>query len=122
MQTDFYTHVSKWIRSYYNPDSLDWLVKFVENSIEPDEVKAKLIREIKVKKSHLLNEACFTDFDGTMLLTDRTNNPVIYTTRYAAITKLAELTNKGYNVQLVEGNCFFRIEQLSDKKQEVPNV
>ncbi len=111
-QNFFYRHVSKWIRSYYNADALEWLHRFINNSNEPAEVKVRLHREVDRKIASLRNMPYFSLHDDMQLLMDKEGYPMIFTTRYAAMNKLAELTVMGYDVRLLEGNAFYRIQLI----------
>ena len=105
----FYNRVSSWIRSYRNPDALNWLRNFVDNSTEPAEVKMQLYREINYKETRLRQMPSFTcKADGTYLA-DETGAPRVYATRFGAVCKLAELALKGYEVELLQSGTQYRI-------------
>lgn len=113
-QTMFYKHVSSWIDSYYNAEALEWLHRFVNNSTQPHEMKERLHMEIDRKIAALTNMPFFCKYDDMQLLMDDTledrTHPRIFTTRYAAMTKIIELRLMGYDVRLLEGNVFYRIQ------------
>ncbi len=106
----FYDHVSSWINSYYNADALIWLRRFIDNSTQPYEVKDRLHREVDRKMATLLNMPYFTKHDDMQLLMDEYDHPQIFTTRYAATNKIVELRRAGYDVRLLEGGAFYRIQ------------
>jgi hypothetical protein len=108
-QQKFYDHVSKWIKSYHNADALEWLRKFINSSQQPVHIKEKLHREIDIKIAALKNKPCFADINGDTWLVDYEGHPRVYTTRFSAIVKLAELKMRGYNAELAPGNVFYRI-------------
>lgn len=113
----FYTHVSSWIESYFNPDALTWLRRFIDNSTQGQDVKEKLNKQIDRKIASLTYSPLFSEYDGMQLLMDKHNHPQIFTTRYAAMNKIVELRRQGYDVRLVEGGVFYRIQLF----QLVPN-
>lgn len=106
----FYTHVSKWIKSYHNADALEWLRKFINTSQQPDETKQRLHREIDWKIAALKNAPEFREIDGVRYLVDYEGNPKVYTTRFSAICKVAELKMRGFAAELVPGTVFYRIK------------
>lgn len=112
----FYKHVSGWIDSYYNAEALEWLHRFVNNSTQPVDVKERLHMEIDRKIASLTNAPFFCKHDGMKLLMDQDLNdqehPQIFTTRYAAMSKVIELRLMGYDVRLLEGNTFYRIQLI----------
>lgn len=105
----FYTRVSSWIRSYRNPDALDWVRRFVDNSNEPVEIKEQLYREIDYKETRLLQMPGFTKVADGTFLSDEKGQPRVYATRFGAVCKLAELALKGYDVELKEFGTQYRI-------------
>lgn len=108
-QQKFYNHVSSWIKSYHNAEALEWLRRFVNNSRQPAAVKEKLHREIDIKIATLKNKPCFAAVSGDTYLVDTYGHPKVYTTRFSAICKVAELKMRGYEAELVQGSAFFRI-------------
>lgn len=102
----FYNRVSSWIRSYRNPDALEWLRRFVENSTEPAEVKTQLYREIDYKETRLRQQPTFT---ADNYLADDKGESRVYATRFGAVCKLAELALKGYDVELEQVGQQFKI-------------
>ena len=106
----FYNHVSSWIASYYNADSLEWMRRFIANSNEEDEIKERLLREVDRKMASLLNMPFFTHHDGMQLLMNEHCHPKVFTTRYAAMCEVTQLRVMGYDVRLLEGGVFFRIQ------------
>lgn len=109
-EKNFYEHVSSWIKSYHNPDALHWLRRFINNSSEPLDIKEQLHREIDWKVAALRQQPCFNDAQGMGYLVDDSGHPRIYTTRFAAICKVAELKLKGYDVELQPGDVFYKIK------------
>lgn len=108
-ETNFYDHVSSWIKGYHSADGLHYLRRFVNNSHEPVQVKEQLHREIDFKYASLNNLPYFCNTNGSYYLCDDAGHPRIYTTRFAAICKVAELKLKGYNAMLQPGEVFYRI-------------
>jgi hypothetical protein len=108
-QNKFYEHVSSWIGSYHNPEALEWLRRFVNNSFQAQEVKEQLHREIDWKICSLRNRPCFSEVGEDLFLVDEQGHPKVYTTRFSAICKLAELKLKGYDAELKPGSVFYRI-------------
>lgn len=106
----FYHHVSSWIDSYYNADALEWLRRFINNSMQPVEMKERLHREVDRKMASLSNMPFFGKYDDMQLLMDEHCHPQIYTTRYAAMSKIVQLRVMGYDARLLEGNAFYRIQ------------
>ena len=106
----FYHHVSNWINSYYNADALEWLRRFITNSQQSYEIKDRLHREVDRKLASLRNMPFFGMYDDMQVLMDDNCHPQIYTTRYAAMSKVTELRLMGYDVRLLEGNVFFKIQ------------
>lgn len=106
----FYNHVSSWIDSYYNAEALEWLRRFINNSAQPLEMKDRLQREVDRKIASLTNMPFFGSYDDMKLLMDEHCHPQIFTTRYAAMSKVAQLRIMGYDARLLEGNSFFRIQ------------
>lgn len=104
-ETNFYQHVSSWIKSYHNPDALYWLRRFINNSTEPLHIKEQLHREIDYKDAALRNQPFFCNALGQYFLVDHAGHPRIYTTRFAAICKVAELKLKGYDVACTRAMC-----------------
>jgi hypothetical protein len=110
METNkFYEHVSSWINSYQNPEALEWLRRFVNNSFQSQAVKEQLHREIDWKIAGLRNRPAFGEVGSDTFLVDELGNPRVYTTRFSAICKLAELKMKGYDAELRPGDVFYRI-------------
>ncbi len=105
----FYNRVSSWIRSYRNPDALEWLRRFVDNSTEPAEVKTQLYREIDYKEKRLRQQPSFTVTPSGTYLADDKGATKVYATRFSAVCKLAELTLKGYEVELEQTEQQFKI-------------
>lgn len=105
----FYNRVSSWIRSYRNPEALDWLRRFVDNSTEPEAVKRQLYREIDYKETRLRQMPGFTVSNGSTYLADDKGEVRVYATRFSAVCKLAELALKGYEVELEQTGTQFRI-------------
>lgn len=106
----FYDHVSSWIDSYYNADALIWLRRFIDNSAQPYEVKDRLHREVDRKMASLTNMPYFSKYDDMQLLMDERCHPQIFTTRYAAMNRIVQLRRQGYDVRLLEGGVFYRIQ------------
>lgn len=106
----FYNHVSSWIDSYYNAEALEWLRRFINNSAQPQEMKDRLHREVDRKLASLTNMPFFGKYDDMQLLMDEHCHPQIFTTRYAAMSKVAQLRIMGYDARLLEGNAFYRIQ------------
>jgi hypothetical protein len=106
----FYNRVSSWIRSYRNPEALEWLRRFVDNSTEPADVKLQLYREIDYKETRLRQMPSFTcNSQGTFLADDK-GAVRVYATRFSAVCKLAELALKGFEVELEQQeDSHFRI-------------
>src|ERR1700754_120022 len=102
-QQKFYSHVSSWIKSYHNADALEWLRRFINSSQQPVEVKKKLHREIDLKIAVLKNKPCFAEVSGSTYLADHHGHPKVYTTRFSAICKVAELKMRGYEAELMPG-------------------
>jgi len=105
----FYNRVSSWIRSYRNPEALDWVRRFVDNSNEPVNIKEQLYREIDYKETRLRQMPGFTVWAGNTYLADENGQPRVYATRFGAVCKLAELALKGYDVELEQNGTQFRI-------------
>jgi hypothetical protein len=105
----FYNRVSSWIRSYRNPEALEWLRRFVDNSTEPAEVKVQLYREIDYKETRLRQMPSFTCVSEGTFLADENGGVRVYNTRFSAVCKLAELALKGYEVELKQEGTQFRI-------------
>ena len=114
----FQNHVSSWIDSYYNAEALEWLRRFINNSAQPQEVKDALNKQVDLKIASLTNSPVFDKYNGTTYLMDRHGHPDVFTTRYAALGKVAQLRLMGYDAQLVEGNAFFRIQLVGYKTIE----
>lgn len=108
-QNSFYKHVSSWIRSYRTPDMLEGLRTFVDSSAQPAEVKEQLYREIDYKERILTQKPSFTNWCGTTWLANEEGNPKVYVSRFTAVCKLAELTLKGYEVELYQADDTYRI-------------
>lgn len=106
----FYTHVSSWIESYYNAEALEWLRRFVNNSGQGQEVKDRLQREIDRKIAALTDMPFLGLYDGMQLLMDQHCHPHIFTTRYAANSKVTQLRIMGFDARLLEGGAFFRVQ------------
>lgn len=116
----FYNHVSQWVRSYHNVDSLEWLRKFITSSQQPIDTKEKLHKEIDNKLFQLKNAPVFQVVDGDNYLVDYEGHPRVYTTRFSAICKVAELKMRGYAAELVPGNVFYRIR--SAEPEPIENI
>ena len=108
-QNKFYEHVSSWINSYQNLEALEWLRRFVNNSFQSQAVKEQLHREIDWKIAGLRNRPAFSEVGDSTYLVDDMGHPRVYTTRFSAICKLAELKMKGYDAELRAGDVFYRI-------------
>ncbi len=108
-QNIFYNRVSSWIRSYRNPEALNWLRNFVDNSKEPAEIKMQLYREIDYKESRLRQMPSFTSTPCGTYLADEKGEPRVYATRFGAVCKLAELALKGYEVELLQTGTQYMI-------------
>lgn len=106
----FYNHVSSWIDSYHNAAALDWLRRFINNSHQPQEVKDRLNREVDRKIASLTGAPYFSEYEGMNLLMDEHCRPQIFTTRYQAMSKVAQLRIMGYDARILEGNAFYRIQ------------
>lgn len=100
----FYNHVSNWVRSHRNPETIETLRNFVDKALQPAEVKERLYREIDYKESILLRQPSFTVNNTTTYLADEDGTPRFYASRFSAVCKLAELTLKGYDVELEQNN------------------
>jgi len=105
----FYAHVSSWIKSYRNPEALHWLRKFINSSGQPHEIIDKLHEEIDWKVAGLKQRPAFTKKNGDHYLVDEEGHLKVFTTRFSAVCKVAELKMKGYEVELKPGNVFYRI-------------
>ena len=108
----FQERVSSWIRSYRNPEAMDWLRKFVDNSTEPDEVKQQLYREISYKEARLRAKPAFVQDGNDVFLMNQSGKAYEYGTRFSAVCKLAELALKGYEVELVQSGAIYKIKLL----------
>lgn len=106
----FYNHVSSWIDSYYKPEALEWLRKFINNSHQPQEMKDRLNREVDRKIASLTAMPFFSNYEGMQLLMDEHCHPQVFTTRYQAMSKVSQLRIMGYDARLLEGNTFYRIQ------------
>jgi len=110
----FYNHVSSWIDSYYNAEALEWLRRFINNSTQPQDIRDRLQQEVNRKIASLTNMPFFGKYDDMELLMDQSlpkqDHPAIFTTRYAAMSKIAQLRQMGYDARLLEGNAFYRIQ------------
>src|SRR5262245_61419156 len=102
----FYMHVSSWIKSYRSAEALHWLRKFINSSLQPNEVKEKLHSEIDWKVAGLQQKPYFGRKNDEHYLIDDQGHPKVFTTRYSAVAKLAELRMYGYSVELKPGNVF----------------
>lgn len=109
-KTMFYNHVSSWIESYYNAEALEWLRRFVVNSGQRQEIKDRLEREIDRKIAALTDMPFFGAYDDMQVLMDEHCHPQVFTTRYAATGKVAQLRIMGFDARLLEGGAFFRIQ------------
>lgn len=105
----FYVHVSSWIKSYRNSEALFWLRKFINSSGQPREVKEKLHTEIDRKIAGLQHQPVFTQRNGLCFLADSEGHPKVFTTRFSAVCKVAELKLSGYDAELYPGSVFYRI-------------
>jgi hypothetical protein len=106
----FYNHVSSWIKSYRNAEALHWLRKFINNSQQPEAIKDKLHAEIDWKIEGLKQKPAFAMNNGTCYLADDEGHPKVFTTRFSAVCKVAELKMKGYEAELKPGSVFYRIK------------
>lgn len=117
----FYNRVSSWIRSYRNPDALDWLRKFVDNSAEPAEIKLQLHREINYKEARLRRQHSFKQDGKNTYLMNEQGEVAVYKSRFSAICKIAELALKGYEVEL-ESNLLFTRHRIKLAEPHVLNT
>jgi len=108
-QNIFYNHVSNWVRSHRNPETMETLRNFVDKALQPAEVKEKLYREIAYKESILRRQPTFVVTEEHTLLADESGQPRVYASRFSAVCKLAELTLKSYSVELLQNNHLFYI-------------
>lgn len=115
----FYTHVSSWIKSYRNPEALHWLRKFINNSGQPLEVREKLHAEIDLKVSGLKHKPAFAMKNGEYFLVDNEGHQKVFTTRFSAVCKVAELKMKGYEAELHPGTVFYRIKLTEPAPMEM---
>ena len=74
-QNMFYDHVSSWIDSYFNPEALQWMRRFVDNSAQPRDIKDSLHQKIDRKLATLRNVPVFEDRNGIKLLMDKQGHP-----------------------------------------------
>lgn len=109
MQKTFQQTVGSWIRSYRNPEALDFLRRFVDNSTAPDEVKESLRSQIDAKEQRLRQAPQFVTLNGTTYLADEQWKPREYLTRFGAVCKMAELALKGYEVDLQQTGTIYII-------------
>lgn len=111
----FYTHVSNWIKSYRNADGLVWIERFINNSSQPYAIKTKLLDEVEAKQAGLTGKPKFGMRNGANVLLDEEGSQKVYTTRFSAMCKLSQLKMAGYNVELLPGQYFYRIELLEEQ-------
>lgn len=109
-QHTFYSHVSKWIRSFENPEALARLTKFITGSPQPDEIKMKLLGEAEARIKALNCPPMFVDILGEQYLKNHAGHPKVFTTRFSAVTEMATLKLKGLDVDLVTTGTFYRIK------------
>lgn len=64
---------------------------------------------------HTIVEPTFTERDGKEYLSDRHDQPVVFTTRFSAFTKEQQLKRAGHNVSLEPTplGSFYKIVKLS---------
>ncbi|MBS1771459.1 MAG: hypothetical protein JST82_01275 [Bacteroidetes bacterium] len=105
----FYNHVSSWVRSHRNPETLDSIRNFVDRALQPLDIKEKLYREINYKETILRRQPGFTVSGDATYLANDDGNPRVYMSRFSAVCKLAELTLKGYEVELQQSGTQYRI-------------
>jgi hypothetical protein len=103
-QQIFYSHVSNWVRSHRNPETIETLRNFVDKALQPADIKERLYREIDYKESILRRQPSFTVNEDTTYLAGDDGAPRLYASRFSAVCKLAELTLKGYDVELMQNN------------------
>lgn len=108
----FYEQVSRWIDSYRDAGPLEWLRRFVDHSTQPTMIKERLYREIDRKVAALRNLPYFSVHDGVHYLMDKHGHPEIFTTHYSAVNKVMELRRNGYDVRIIKGNVFSRIQLI----------
>lgn len=106
----FYACVSSWIKSCRNTESLQWLRRFVNSSLQHHGVKEQLHREMDQKLARLQHLPCFAEKLGHTYLADDNGHPKVFTTRFSAICKVTELKMKGYEVELKPGSVFYKIK------------
>lgn len=116
----FYAHVSSWIKSYRNPEALQWLRKFINNSGQPLDIRERLHEEIDWKIAGLRSRPAFALQNGDGYLVDDEGHPKVFTTRFSAVCKLSELKMKGYNVELKPGSVFYRIKLVAPALMSLP--
>lgn len=106
---EFYKHVSSWIQSYYNADALEWLRRFIENSNQNASVKQRLLNELELQKAKLTGKFHFKHYDNATYLMDAHGYPEVFTTRYAVMQKLYDISKHGYIAEPVTTGSFYRI-------------
>ncbi len=106
----FYNHVSSWIKSYRNAEALQRLRAFINSSTQPVDIKEKLNGEIDRKIAGLKQRPMFAMNNGICYLADSEGHPQVFTTRFSAVCKLAELKMNGYDAELKPGSVFYRIQ------------
>ncbi|MEZ5018371.1 MAG: hypothetical protein R2800_15025 [Flavipsychrobacter sp.] len=109
----YYEQVKRWIDSYRDAGPLSWLRRFVDNSQQPEEVKQRLYREIDRKIACLNKTPWFAKWnDDIRYLMDQNGYPEVFTTRYSAVNKIIQLRKYGFDVRLIKGSAFFRIQLI----------
>ncbi len=111
--TMYYEQVKRWIDSYRDAGPLEWLRRFVDNGQQPEDVKRKLYREIDRKIACLNNMPFFAKWDDDVTyLMDEQGYPEVFTTRYRAVGRIIELRKYGFDVRILKGSAFFRIQLI----------
>lgn len=113
----FFNHVSSWIDSYYNADSMEWLRRFIDNSQQPDDIKSKLQGLVDKRQAVIKGTPYFKPFDGKSILMDtalkNTDHPKLFTSRYRALCEVTKLRLAGYDAAVDDNKTFFRVKLLS---------
>lgn len=113
----FEKHVTGWINSYTNIDSLSWLESFVNQSSQSEVLKLKLIQKIDQKKAVLEGRPYFVFQKGSRFLADKTSgHPELWMSKHDAQTKVTALRILGYDVTLFDTGVFYKVHLLSDEK------
>lgn len=108
----FYTHVSSWIKSYQNADALEWLRRFVNNSLQPERIKQQLHQEIDCQIAGIKSSPRFSMVNGDIYLIDDTGIPEIFTNKLNAVCKATELRMRGYAPELLQDGDYYRIRLI----------